>query len=273
MSKKVGVICAIVVVALAVLFVINLRGSEPFQSLLFESYFLFSLQGLRNETVPRIIYVAWLSDTEMSSNRKDSLAKLRSSAEVPVRLLLKENWKDVEVPSHPFHPSYHHLSDTMKSDYLRAYLMHFHGGAYADLKPFERRSWRGAFDDLERSTAYGNGVPERAGWAVVPPDFGIAKTLKIKLDAQRLLITNCAFIFRAQTPFTFAWLSAQERRLDAHAAVLQSTPRRGPRDSHPLRWEELQGEIFHPLVHEAQLISAGRAFLRTVPKFSTSNYL
>lgn len=273
MSKKVGVVCAIVVVALVVLFVINLRRPEPYQSLLFESYFLFSARELRDKTVPRIIYVAWLSDTEMSSNRKNSLAKLRSSAEVPVRLLLKENWKDVEVPSHPFHPSYHHLSDLMKSDYLRAYLMHFHGGAYTDLKPFEERSWQGAFYDLETSTAYGNGVPERKGWAAVPPDFGSANTLKIREDAQSLLITNCAFIFRAQTPFTFAWLSAQERRLDAHAAVLQSTPRGGPRDPRPLRLEELQGEIFHPLVHEAQLISAGRAFLRTVPSFSTSNYL
>ena len=275
MNRLLCALCAFTVVTFIILFWTSRRLSEQFVSPLSEHCVSFSLQKLREKTVPRIIYVAWLSNNEMSSNRKNSLERLRSSAKVPVKLILNDDLKDLEVSSHPFHPAYWHMSVLLKSDYLRAYLMHLHGGAWADVKPFEDKSWEPAFDDLDKSSAYGNGVPEREGWAAVPANFGFEKTLKIRKDAKDLLITNCAFIFRAPTPFTFAWLSSQERRLDVHAAALASHPsrfNRRPRDSWPLRWEELQGEIFHPLVHEAQLNSAGRAFLRTVPKFSTSNY-
>jgi len=226
--------------------------------------------------VPRVIYVAWLSKATMSPNRRSSLEKLRSIAKVHVRLILRDDVKDVEVASHPFHPAFWHLCDVLKSDYLRAYLLHFYGGAWADLKPFEDRSWDVAFDELEHSQAYGNGVVEREGWAALPADFDKEKAQKIRGDAKALLITNCAFIFKAQTPFTMEWLSSQERKLDVHAAELAKHPRRldrDPRDPSPLRWEELQGEIFHPLVHKVQIASGGLAILRTVPSFSTSNYM
>jgi hypothetical protein len=266
MKKILCTLFFIILLAFLILFFIRQR--------LFQQY--VSLQELKKQTVPRIIYVAWLSNTEMSYNRKNSIEKLRSSAKLPVKLILNNNLKDIEISSHQFHPAYWHLCDVLKSDYLRAYLMHFHGGAWADVKPFEDKSWEPAFDDLEKSSAYGNGVPEREGWAAVPADFGDEKTRKIREDAKDLLITNCAFIFRAQTPFTLAWLSSQEERLDVHTEALQNHPsklNRSPRDSWPLRWEELQGEIFHPLVYEAQMKSAGNAFLRTVPQFSTSNYM
>ena len=44
------------------------------------------------------------------------------------------NLQDWVVAGHPLHPAYNDLSLVHRSDYLRAYLLHHHGGGYCDLK-------------------------------------------------------------------------------------------------------------------------------------------
>lgn len=74
-------------------------------------------------------------------------------------LVTPENVADFIVEGSPFHPIYEHLSLVHRSDYLRAYLMYHHGGAYTDLKR-QRGSLTEAIELL-------NADPDR--WLVAGP--------------------------------------------------------------------------------------------------------
>lgn len=53
---------------------------------------------------------------------------------IPFHLITLDSlppWIDPEIP---LHPSFDHLSTIHRSDYLRCYFMHVHGGGYTDIK-------------------------------------------------------------------------------------------------------------------------------------------
>jgi len=158
-------------------------------------------------------------------------------------------------PDFPLHPAFSYLSSTHKSDYLRCYLMHHYGGGYTDIKPTTKK-WGTFFDQLEGSdklalgyTELPHGIPHVAG------EFG-----DLLRKSHGELIGLCAFIFRKDTPLTQRWLEQTERVLDTKLAALEQHPAQHPQDQtgvvlpngekskYPLRWAELLGEIFHPLI-------------------------
>lgn len=112
------------------------------------------------EEAPNIVWCAWTGDNELSPNRKAALESIRASNPAgDVILVTPENVADFMVEGSPFHPIYEHLSLVHRSDYLRAYLMYHHGGAYTDLKR-QRGSLTEAIELL-------NADPDR--WLVAGP--------------------------------------------------------------------------------------------------------
>jgi hypothetical protein len=103
------------------------------------------------------------------------------------------------------------------------------------------------------------------GYSEVGPG-GVAPVPGPKGDELRAnyasLIGLCAFIFRRNSPLTTAWYEATVGLLDQKLATLRRHPARHPQDQlaarfedgsiseYPLRWTELLGDIFHPLVYQ-----------------------
>ncbi|WP_163267859.1 hypothetical protein [Chelativorans alearense] len=208
----------------------------------------------------------------MGENRKRCLDTL-ARTECEVVLVTPENLPQWVVDTHPLHSAYQFLSAVHKSDYLRAYFMHHHGGGYSDIKRTSK-SWLPVFERLKESNALGAGYAEFA--------YGVAKIARSQVDGCHYLlgekssyprnyliyrklkffhdrlIGNGAFIFKPGTVFTIQWLEAVERRLDILLPHLQPHPARYPRErsgidygdgpsKYPVPWTFLLGDIVAPL--------------------------
>ena len=200
------------------------------------------------EAVPRRIFCLWTGDNAMSPNRVRALAELRRLNEPHAEVVLVtpqtlERWV---VPGHPLHPAYGGLALIHRSDYLRTYLMHHHGGGYSDVKA-ARDPWRGAFDALSaRTDRWLVGYPEISYRVVAPVPHPLRRQLQIH---HARLLGNGAYICRPRTPFTEAWLAEAERRLDGWREGIERVPGdvfSGPH-GYPVPFYGLLGEIFHPL--------------------------
>ena len=97
-----------------------------------------------------------------SMNRQKSIDLIRSvNSECKVILITSDNLADYVLPEHPLHPSYEKLSYIQRSDYLRAYLMHHHGGVYMDIKPMDK-PWLPLLEEL-------NATPDM--WVIAPHEI------------------------------------------------------------------------------------------------------
>jgi hypothetical protein len=161
-----------------------------------------------------------------------------------------------------------------RSDYLRPYFLHHHGGGYSDIKR-QTGTWLPAVDRVLRSRRLvGTGYREIHGGTVwlqnnvvdgktyvlshsVPPLFA-----KLVTDAMRgfypLMIGNGAYFFKPRTFYTRLWLREVERRLDLLLPKLRKFPPRHPRDrlggmagetpsGYPVPWTFLLADINGPL--------------------------
>lgn len=199
---------------------------------------------------PARVFACWTGPNPMSAQRSRALEALREGAGVPVLLITPDNVGDYIVQDHPLHPAYRHLSYVHRSDYLRAYLMHHHGGGYCDIKrPLS--SWVDVFDRVNREAAiWVAGYQERgvkhAAW--IPGRFG----WHLRHSFPHL-VGNAAFICRPRSPLTRAWLSEVERRLDTLADALSVGPEATPmgdQEGYPVGWTYLMAQVFQPLVLE-----------------------
>ncbi len=108
---------------------------------------------------PNQIFVVWTGDNEITPARRKSLNLIRSTnPESKVILVTPDNLDDYIVPGYPLHPSYVKLSYIQRSDYMRAYLMHHHGGVYMDIKPMDK-PWLPLLEEL-------NATPDM--WVIAP---------------------------------------------------------------------------------------------------------
>lgn len=197
--------------------------------------------------VPRVIYVLWTGTNPLSTNRRRGLESLeKMNPDVPVVLVTPDNLSDYVLPDAPLHPAYEHLSLNHRSDYLRAYLMHHHGGGYSDVKVC-RSSWEPAFEQID-------GSPDL--WTVGYPEVGSdrcgGRDPRLGHDIRRhfsSLMGFGAFICRPQTPLTAEWLREVERRLDYYAGELSENPgdEYGDAPGYPIDWIELGIDIMGPL--------------------------
>ena len=109
-------------------------GSYEFDPMRYRRSFLYTtLDATPGPFVPRV-FTFWTGDNDMSTRRRISLERLRADIGLEVVLITPDNLAEWVVPGHPLHPSYQHLSLGHRSDYLRAYFFHHHGGGDCDVK-------------------------------------------------------------------------------------------------------------------------------------------
>lgn len=155
----------------------------------------------------------------------------------------------VVVSGHPFHPAFEHLSLLHKSDYIRAYLMHHHGGAYVDVKQmtYSVRDLIGRLNASETHLALG--YPEVTSNYAGHPHHELRSVLR---RHYRALMGPSMFIFKPHSPFTAEWIRELHARMDYLAAPLaeagagELSPYAMP-PAYPIWWTEILGDILHPL--------------------------
>jgi hypothetical protein len=181
----------------------------------------------------------------MSPTRRSCYLQLKQRCECEVVLITPDNLDEYILNDHPLHPAFHGLSETHKSDYLRTYFMHFHGGGYSDVK-CTTGSWIRAFNDMkEHEYCCINGYHEEGPWAIAHPDA---------VPHWEYVPGNGAYIVRPRTELTQMWYDAMMQVLDEKSAAILAHPASHPQETvkdgrgYPLEWNELLGHIFHRIV-------------------------
>lgn len=196
--------------------------------------------------IPRKVYCCWTGDNEMSPDRAKAFKTLCKVIGVEVVLVTPKILSLFILPDYPLHKSFPYLSLVHKSDYLRCYLMHHHGGGYADIK-FFGKSWTHAFNLLASNPekwVLGYREIGKRGAALVENNMGV--DLK---KYWHLLLGNGSFICRPQNPFTQEWYNELHARLDYFHDKLVQYPGDafGKNPGYPIPWTYIMGHIFHPL--------------------------
>lgn len=219
----------------------------------------------------------------MDPVRQAAVDSLRRESGVDVELVTEADLARWTVPHHPIPEAFWHLSPVHQSDYLRAYLMHHHGGGYADVKRTSG-SWIPAFEALDADESLlgagyrevgRHGVAEfglrlRRHWDVQPLVLDWWRYRWLQLH-HRSLIGLCAFVLRPGTALTTTWMAAVDQRLLRLAPALATHPSRVPKErpgvaydgfvsEYPVPWTHLLGDVFHPLVRRYR-----RRILKVVP--------
>lgn len=195
---------------------------------------------------PRCIFALWTGENTMPKIRSANLQKIREQAGVTVHLVTPDNLSDWVMEDHPIHPAYEYLSLTHRSDYLRAYLLHHHGGGYTDIKS-PRGSWDVYFENLNKDPeAWLLGYPEDSKGRIPPYGGALEKDLHRHFAS---VMGTMAMITRPRSPLTSEWFSEMERRLDYFLPLLERAPG-GVRDEvahYPVGWTQLLADILYPL--------------------------
>lgn len=195
---------------------------------------------------PRRAFVVWTGDNDLTDNRRRNLDTIRSTIGLPVELVTPDTLGDWIVDSSPLHPAYEHLSLIHRSDYLRGYLMHHHGGAYLDIKaPLE--AWAASFADMaaDPDAWVASYSAEHANW-VGKLRGRLGRDVLVRY---RLMFGNSGFMMRSHTPMTAEWMAEMDRRLDAAQDELSRHPGGtfGEDPAYPLSWNDLLARILDPL--------------------------
>lgn len=197
--------------------------------------------------VKNVIYCFWTGDNELTPNRRRCLETIRlNNPATPVVLVTRRNLGEYVLEGHPLHPAFEHLSLNHRSDYLRCYFMHHHGGGYSDIKEcFE--PWLPAITSLQAQ-------PEKwaLGYTEVSSDLCAWLPDNLGVDIRRhfrSLIGNGAFVVRPGTPLTTEWYAEVHRRLDYYASLLAEHPGDvwGSNPGYPVPWTGLQSLVFQPV--------------------------
>lgn len=204
----------------------------------------------------KIVFCFWTGDTPMSPDRRECLKHLKENIGCEVNLITKKTLPNYILEDHPFHPAYYFLTETQRSDYARAYIMHHYGGGYCDIKLISH-SWIPFFEQLSAEPdkwAIGYREINENSVAVLPG--GLGEQLRLNWS---LLIGNCAYIFKPNTPFTHDWMLNLHGILDDYLPLLKRYPARLAQDSfdtrlykgdngrYPINWTGIGGSIVHPL--------------------------
>lgn len=196
--------------------------------------------------LPRRVFAVWTGENELTPTRARNLERLEASLGIEVELVTPSNLHKWVVPDYPLHPSYQHLSLVHRSDYLRAYLLHHHGGGYTDIKA-RTSSWVRAFDETELDRdVWVCGYRELTAQSPVRLSGALGRD--IALHHERL-VGNGAFIARSHTPLTAEWVREVDRRMDYYADQLAEFPGgdRGEVVGYPVSWTRLLAGVFQPL--------------------------
>jgi hypothetical protein len=205
-----------------------------------------------------VIFTIWLGDYAMTPNRIQGLFSIISNANCPILFVNNSNYISFEKKNAPYHPALKYLSPTHQADYLRVYFMHNYGGGYSDIKS-NKNDWQIYFDNLRKSNAFCLGYTEISSASVAAVGGELENDLRQNYTD---LIGLCSFIFKKETSLTKEWIGKTEDLLDIKLKELSENPACHPLDRHgvqlpngdfskyPLKWTELLGNIFHPLIYK-----------------------
>lgn len=197
--------------------------------------------------VPSVVYVLWTGSNPLTPARERGLASIRAhNPDLDVVLVTPENLADLVVEGHPIHPAYEHLSLVHRSDYLRAYLMHHHGGVYSDVKETDS-GWAHVVERInDTSDVWVIGYPEVSSATAGGRDRRLGPDLRRHFSS---LVGFGTFVVRPGTPFTAEWIRELDRRLDYYADEIRTSPGGtwGDEPGYPIAWIELGSDVFHPL--------------------------
>ena len=195
---------------------------------------------------PERVFVVWAGDNEMSPNRQRNLEIVERRIGLPVELVTPATLDRWLVPGHPLPPAYEHLSLVHRSDYLRGYLMHHHGGAYVDVKE-PLGSWRPSHEQMAGDrdawvTSYRTSDANWIGKLRGPLGLDI-------LVRYRLMFGKSGFMMRSHTPLTAAWMERMDTVLEDNLEQLAEHPGGvfGDDGEYPLSWTDLLGRVLDPL--------------------------
>jgi len=197
--------------------------------------------------IPLKLYCIWAGTNPMSPNRKRSIQAIREKNKgLEVEMVTPDNLKNYVLPEHPLHPAYEFLSLVHKSDYLRAYLMHYYGGGYCDIK-VPKCSWTDIIIAMNNSeNIWVQGFQELSSRMCAQIDGQMGKHVRRHFCE---IVGTSGFLVRPQTALTREWLSEVERRLSYYQNLLNDNPgnERGDNPGYPVPWTALLGQIFQPL--------------------------
>ena len=199
--------------------------------------------------VPKVVFICWFGqmdlEPEFTIRRYNALVSLITNIKVPVIFLTRQNYKSFEKQDFPYHQAFQYLSGNHKSDYLRAYMLHHYGGGYHDIK-FRESSWENEWEKFKDPNVWMVGRRE------MKPD--VIGHISVKEHYSKLA-TMGWIICKHNTPYTQELLNSINTILDKHLSDLILYPALKPRYpdedaniKYPLRWLEIMGEIFHPIM-------------------------
>lgn len=211
--------------------------------------------------VPKVVFVTWFGTLSnpsplMSERRYLAFKSLVDNIEVPIILITEKNLKYFIKDEYPIHEGFQYLSGVHKSDYIRCYLLFHYGGAYHDIK-FRDKSWKDCWnqDDWLNDDAiwiFGRRELHKGAIGYPPGKEEISNHYK-------KLISMNFVICKPYTPYLHDLVEQIHEKLDKHLEKLKQYPaihpggnpdclRSTPPDSYPLRWLEILGELYHPLM-------------------------
>lgn len=219
--------------------------------------------------VPYIIYQFWTGDNQISKNRLNAFNYSKEHFNIPVKLLYKDDIQKMILPEYPLHPIYNYLSHNHKSDYLRSYFMNFYGGGYSDIKYFStNNNWKQCFDYINNHQQIDIIGVKDIIKNLIQYEIQCNNTNKYKrhiydptyynsIDTLKLL-SNGWFIVRPHSKFSEQWYKRVNKHCDQvfnivkeHPATINDTdPYSTIYTQYPLRWSQLQCEIFHQLCYD-----------------------
>lgn len=200
--------------------------------------------------VNRIIYQFWTGKNKISENRLKGIQSMKN-INIQSVLLYHDDIMNKILPNYPLHPIYQYLSENHKSDYLRCYFMHHFGGGYADIKVYSaNNNWAECFNMINNHPEY-EVIGQAEFAAGTFPEYRSRGILN-------KLVANGYFIVRPYSNFSTRWWNAVNAKLDEKFEIVKRYPAEFPRDGigsnktskYPMRWAEVQGEIFHRICYE-----------------------
>lgn len=211
--------------------------------------------------IPKVVFVCWFGGygthqmPVMNQGRFNCFKDLVNSINVPVILITNKNYKYFEKNNFPIHKSFEYLTGVHKSDYFRCYLLHHYGGGYHDIKSrtlgweneWERDNW------LYDENIWMYGRMEKNESVIGHP----TNMNHIKKEFKKM-VTMAWIICKKNTKYTSELLNNMTQILEdkydklvLHPGIESGGYRDDNRNmsiSYPLKWIEILGEVYHPLM-------------------------
>ncbi len=197
---------------------------------------------------PYRIFLIWFGG-EMSKNRRLGIESIKNAnPNLDIQIITNDNMDSFVRDEHPLPPSFNYLSFVHRSDYFRAYLMHYYGGVYSDIKPLDIQ-WRGLIDELNKTDLFAIG-PGETTFENVAEAPGVGKLGKDQKHYYWQTLYPACYACKPKTPFTYEQLAEIERRLSYFYNLLVENPAEQPwgnNSNYPIPWNAIHGQIWSPL--------------------------